>query len=116
EARYSEAVDACDQGAGLALDAGDAFEWLLATFFRAWALLHAGRWAEMRETLERGLAMAEKNGHRSWSMLYRLERAQLASAAFDFEAAEAQAREVLAEARASPEPTGQILFHGLIAL
>jgi DNA-binding winged helix-turn-helix (wHTH) protein len=116
EARYAEAVEACDQGARLALEAGDAFEWLLATFFRAWALLHAGRFAEMRETIERGLAMAEKNGHRSWSMLYRLERAQLANAAGDCAAGEALASAVLAEARATPEPTGQILFHGWIAL
>jgi DNA-binding winged helix-turn-helix (wHTH) protein len=116
ESRYAEAVEACDQGAELALVAGDAFEWLLATFFRAWALLHAGRWAEMDETLEQGLAMAEKNGHRSWSMLFSLERAQLASAALDFERALGLAREVLSEAQASPEPTGQIRFHGWIAL
>jgi DNA-binding winged helix-turn-helix (wHTH) protein len=114
EARYAEAVQACDQGAELALVAGDAFEWLVATFFRAWALLHAGRWAEMDATLERGLAMAEKNGHRSWSMLFSLERGQLAGAALDFERAHALAREVLAEAQVSPEPTGQILFHGWI--
>ncbi len=116
EARYGEAVAACDEGFELALAAGDAFEWLLATFFRAWALLHAGRWAELQETLERGLAMAEKNGHRSWSMLYRLERAQLASAAFDFESARELAAGVLSEARESAETTGQILFHGRIAL
>jgi DNA-binding winged helix-turn-helix (wHTH) protein len=116
ESRYAEAVQACDQGAELALVAGDAFEWLLATFFRAWALLHAGRWSEMNETLERGLAMAEKNGHRSWSMLYRLERGQLANAALDFARAHALASEVLAEAQTSPEPTGQILFHGWIVL
>jgi len=116
EARYAEAVAACDEGFELALAAGDAFEWLLATFFRAWALLHAGRWAELLETLASGLAMAEKNGHRSWSMLFRLERAQLASAAHDFEPARALAAEVLAQASESPEPTGQILFHGRIAL
>src|SRR5262245_11469285 len=116
EARYAEAVAACDEGFELALDAGDAFEWLLATFFRAWALLHARRWAELLETLASGLSMAEKNGHRSWSMLFRLERAQLASAAHDFERARSLAAEVLAQATESPEPTGQIRFHGRIAL
>jgi len=116
EARYEEAVAACDEGFELALAAGDAFEWLLATFFRGWALLHAGRWHELLETLARGLAMAEKNGHRSWSMLYRLERAQLAVAALDFECARKFAAGVLAAAVESPEPSGQVLFHGRIAL
>jgi hypothetical protein len=116
ESRYAEAVAACDEGFELALAAGDAFEWLLATFFRAWALLHAGRWAELRGTLERGLAMAEKNGHRSWSLLFRLEQAQLAAAAQDHERARELAAGVLEEAGASPEPTGQILFHGRIVL
>jgi hypothetical protein len=60
--------------------------------------------------------MAEKNGHRSWSMLFRLERAQLASAALDFGRARELCAGVLAEAGESPEPTGQILFHGRIAL
>ena len=116
EARYDEAVAACDEGRELALAAGDAFEWLLATFFRAWALLHAGRWTELVDTLAGGLAMAEKNGHRSWSLLFRLERAQLASAANDCEHARALAEAVLVDATESPEPTGQILFHGRIAL
>jgi hypothetical protein len=116
ESRYAEAVAACDEGFELALSAGDAFEWLLATFFRAWALLHAGRWSELQATLAAGLAMAEKNGHRSWSMLYRLERAQLASATRDFERARTLAAGVLQEAGDSPGPTGQILFHGRIAL
>jgi len=116
EARYAEAVAACDEGFELALAAGDAFDWLLATFFRAWALLHAGRWGELQATLANGSAMAEKNGHRSWARLFSLERAQLASAAHDFERARALAAGVLAEAADSPEPTGQILLHGRIAL
>ena len=116
EARYDEAVAACDEGFELALAAGDAFEWLLATFFRAWALLHAGRWAELGTTLESGLELARKNGHRSWTMLFSLERAQLAHAALDFERARELAAGVLSEAGESPEPTGQILFHGRIVL
>src|SRR5262249_39338859 len=116
EGRHAEAVAACDEGFVLALAAGDAFGWLLATCFRVWSLLHAGRWADMRESLGCGLAMAEKNGHRSWSMLFRLEQAQLAAAALDFERALALASNVIDEALARPEPTGQILFHGRIVL
>jgi len=116
QGRYADAVAAGDEGSELALASGDAFEWLLATFFRGWALLHAGRWAELDQTLARGLAMAEKNGHRSWSMLFSLERAQLCSAALDFERARELAAAVLAEVAGAAGTTGQILFHGRIAL
>lgn len=116
QSRYAEATALCDEGRAVALAAGDAYEWLLALFFRAWATLHSGAWSECAATLDEGLAMAEKNEHRSWAMLLRIVRAQLAAASCDFDAARRACEAVLAQAGSQTEGTGQVGFHGSIVL
>lgn len=77
QSAYPEACEAAEEGIRLAREAGDASEFLLCHFFLAWSLLHWGQWGEMRRVLSDGLEMAEKNGHRRWAMLLRLEEAWL---------------------------------------
>src|SRR6185295_8706704 len=89
---------------------------LLSHFFRGWALLHAGRFAEMLTAMAGAAAMAEKNGHDLWATLFRIELAQLRTELCDFESAAELAEQAVEHARASAEPTGQILLHGSIAL
>lgn len=116
QGEYVAACRTADLGAELALEAGDAFDWLLSRFFRGWALLHAGEFGEMQTTLAAALALAERNGHQLWSTLYRLELAQMRSQMLDFEAARAIASPAVDLVREASDATGQILYHGLIAL
>src|SRR5262249_44263197 len=92
-AHYREACHAAAEGSQLALEAGDAYEFLLGQYFAAWAQLHLGRWGEMVQTLRGCLRMAEENGHRGWLSLFQLQLAWLHEQAFDYE----RARELGAE-------------------
>ncbi|MEW6211558.1 MAG: AAA family ATPase, partial [Acidobacteriota bacterium] len=84
---YQSAASTAEEALPLALELGNAFDYLLGQFFWAWALLHAGRWGEMLRVLTEGIEMAEKNGHRLWAGLFKLEMAWLREQAFDFETA-----------------------------
>ncbi len=111
---YEAADRAALEATRLTLAQGDAFDHLLAHFFHAWALLHAGRWREMRTVLERGENIARKNGHDLWLALFGLNRAQLAEQACAFERARALAGPALARAATNPSEAGQLLFHAQI--
>jgi DNA-binding winged helix-turn-helix (wHTH) protein/tetratricopeptide (TPR) repeat protein len=84
-ANYPTACRAAEDGAQLALEVSDAHSFLLARYYQAWGLLHLGKWGEMQRILCQGLEMAERNNHRRWEALYRLESAWLRAQAFDFE-------------------------------
>jgi DNA-binding winged helix-turn-helix (wHTH) protein/tetratricopeptide (TPR) repeat protein len=113
---YEGAVRTAEEGQRLALEVSDAFDYLLCHFFSAWALLHLGRWGELLQILHRGIDMAEKNGHRLWTMLFQLELAQLHEQAFDFEGAVKLCEPVLRWVREAQQETGQLFFHSLIVL
>jgi tetratricopeptide (TPR) repeat protein len=100
-ARYAAGCRGAREGMRLALEVGDGFDYLLGRFFLGWGLLHAGRWGEAGRVLEEGIAMAEKNGHRLWATLLRLEMAWLHLLARDFDAARRLCEESLREARES---------------
>ena len=82
----------------LSLEIGNAFEYQLSNFFLAWAMLHAGEWGTMLEVLDKGTAMAARNGHRLWSVQFRLERAWLHIQAFDYAGARMLCEPALSEA------------------
>jgi tetratricopeptide (TPR) repeat protein len=84
---YENAVESAEEAAGLALETGDAHSYLLAQYFEAWALLHAGRWGEMRRILDHGLEMAERNQHTRWAVLFLLQLGWLHEQCFDFDVA-----------------------------
>ncbi len=116
QGQYSAAIASAEEGLRLSREVGDAFDHLLCHFFCGWARLHAGRFGEMESSLTDAMAMAEKNGHRQWAALFRIELAQLHVELFEFERARELARPAVEEARRASEPTGQILMHGSIAL
>jgi tetratricopeptide (TPR) repeat protein len=113
---YEAACRAAEEGMQLALEVGDAFDYLVGKFFWAWALLHRGQWREMRHVLGQGMEMAQKNGHHLWTMLFQIEVAWLHQQAFDFERARELCEPVLQHAQAAPQETGQLLFKSLLVL
>ena len=84
---YDGAVETAEEAARLGLQTGDAHSYLMAQYFEAWALLHAGRWAEMGRILDHGLEMAERNEHARWAVLFGLQLGWLHEQCFDFETA-----------------------------
>ena len=84
---YQQAIESAEEAARLALETGDAHSYLLAQYFEAWALLHAGRWGEMRQILDHGLDMAERNQHARWAVLFLLQLGWLHEQCFDFDVA-----------------------------
>ncbi|MSR58441.1 MAG: hypothetical protein EXS05_12440 [Planctomycetaceae bacterium] len=99
-ARYDEACATAAEAAQLALEGGDASEYLLCRFYQAWALLYAGNWGKMLQTLDAAAEVSDRNDHRRWSLLIRLERAWLHEQAFDFDGALGLCDGVLREAPA----------------
>jgi DNA-binding winged helix-turn-helix (wHTH) protein/tetratricopeptide (TPR) repeat protein len=84
---YTTAISTAEEAAQHGLQTSDAHTYLLAQFYEAWALLHAGRWGEMRRILDHGLEMAQRNQHTRWAVLFLLELGWLHEQSFDFEIA-----------------------------
>ena len=106
---YRRGCRGAREGMRLALEVGDAFEYLLCQFFLGWGLMHLGEWGEMARVLEEGTRMAEKNGHRLWATLFRLETAWLHEQAFDFETAVDLCERALREAREAGHAHGELV-------
>lgn len=111
---YLAASRAAEAGMQLALQSGEAFDYMLAKFFGAWGLLHGGQWARVKASLQRGIQMAERNGHTVWAWLFRVALAWLYQEAYDFEQARALCEPAAQYARSSPQESGQLLFKSLI--
>lgn len=111
---YPAAGRAAAAAMRLAVEAGEAFDYMLAKFFGAWAQLHGGQWGQMRRSLQRGIQMAERNGHTVWALLFRVALAWLCQEGFDFDQAQALYESALRHARTSPQESGQLLFKSLI--
>ncbi len=116
QGRHEEALAAAAEGEELALALGDGFDFLLGRFFRGWALLHLRRFDELRAALDDGIRLARRNGHEPWAALLEIEMAQMHVELGEPDAAIALAEPAVALARRAKGPTGQLLFHGLIAL
>jgi DNA-binding winged helix-turn-helix (wHTH) protein/tetratricopeptide (TPR) repeat protein len=106
---YRRGCRGAREGMRLALEVGDAFEYLLCQFFLGWGLLHLGEWGGMARVVEEGTRMAEKNGHRLWATLFRLETAWLNEQAFDFATAAALCERALREAREAQHAHGEMV-------
>jgi DNA-binding winged helix-turn-helix (wHTH) protein len=116
---YRAACRTSEESTHLALELGDAAEYLLTQYFHAWALLHGGAWDELYRLLNGAIALAEKNEHRLWVSFFRLELAWLHEQAFAFAPAQALAEQGLQQLNDSALPYGQLLGNtlaGLIAL
>lgn len=113
---YAAATAASEEGTRLALERGDAFDYMLGYFLRAWAQLHAGNWSDLLACLSFGQRIARKNGHALWDHLFGLIEAQLRAHAFDFERASELGALAIDYADRHPEEAGQLRFHGKIAV
>ncbi len=111
---YRAACRTAEEGAQLALEIGDAFDYLYSHYYHAMALLHLGEWEEMLKVLGEGMRMAEKNEHRFGATLFRLESAWLHVEALDFGRAREMCERALAEAQESGQLTNRLL--GLVLL
>ena len=113
---YGAAVDASIEGTALALERGDAFDYLLGHFLRAWTLFHAGRWNELSQCIQHGQYVARRNRHEVWDHLFGLIEAQLRTEACDHGTAAAICRRAIAFGEAHPDKAGQLVFHGKIVI
>ncbi len=113
---YLGAARVAEQAFELALEVGDAFDYMVCEFFRVWALLHSGDWSRIGSLLRQGIEMAERNGHHLWAHLFRVELAWLHVEAFDYTKAEELCAPAVEQARREPLETGQLLFKGLVVL
>jgi DNA-binding winged helix-turn-helix (wHTH) protein len=111
---YENAVKDAEEAARLGLETGDAHSYLLAQYFEAWALLHAGRWGEMRQILDHGLEMATRNQHTRWAVLFLLQLGWLHEQCFDFEVALQMCRQAHEQAVQIKHPYTELL--GLILM
>ena len=69
------------------------------------ALIHLGRWGELRRVLEHGIELAEKNGNDPWAGIFRAMLAWLHMQSCDFDEARRLAEEILLTH--TEEPAGQ---------
>ena len=113
---YTAAVRIAEEGAQLGLQTSDAHSYLLAQYFEAWALLHAGRLGEMRRILDHGLEMAERNQHTRWAVLFLLQLSWLHEQCFDFEVALQMCKQAHEQARQIKHPYTELLSLILLGL
>jgi hypothetical protein len=111
---YHAALETAEEGLGLALEVGDAYEYLFCQYGRAQALLLLGRWDEMLRVVAAGSEMASRNGSPLWQTFFRLAAASLHLQASDHAVARDLARHAVADAREIPHPYCEML--GLIVL
>jgi tetratricopeptide (TPR) repeat protein len=96
---YRAASATAEEGLRLALQEGDAYDYMACQFHRAWALLHLGEWAETHRVIRDGLQMAEQNGHALWARAFTFHMAWLHAEAGDFESARALCESALQSGR-----------------
>ena len=113
---YGGAIGTAEEAAQLALQTSDVHSYLLAQYFEAWALLHAGRWGEMRRILVHGLEMAERNQHTRWRVLFLIELGWLHEQSFDFEVALVMCNQAFEQAMEIRHPYTELLSQILLGL
>jgi tetratricopeptide (TPR) repeat protein len=103
-----------EEGQQVALEIGDAFDFMICQFFQAWALLRLGQWDKLLPLLASAIQMAEKNGHQSWAMLFQLELAWGYQQMFCFELALKLCQEGFQKAQELQLGYGQLLSSVLL--
>jgi tetratricopeptide (TPR) repeat protein len=96
---YREACRTAEEGLQLAVEVGNAYDYLLCQCYQARALLHLGQWGEMLRILRDAIQMAEKNGHHLWAVHFGLETAWMYEQACAFEGARVLCEQGLKHAR-----------------
>ena len=112
---YPRAASMAADGMSFSMTDGDSSEYLLALYFRCWALLHAGRWGELVDCLdEQAFRIADSNDHQFWHLMFTLLRSWLETLCGDHDAAYRSAAGALARAERHELPFGRLL--GLVRL
>jgi len=93
QAQYRSVCHIAEEEMQVALKDSDAHSYMTCQFFRAWALLHAGRWGEMAAALRDGEQMVKRNQTPVWQTHFRLGKAWLCAQVGDW----AQALELSAD-------------------
>ena len=106
---YRDALAAAEEGATVALEVGDAYEYLFCQYARTQALFLLGDWGETLRAAAAGGQMAQRNGSRLWQVFFQLAEALLRLHAFDLEGARDLAEHAADEARAIPHPYCELL-------
>jgi DNA-binding winged helix-turn-helix (wHTH) protein len=116
QGRYADAATAAAEGGDRALATDDAFGRMVCQFYRAWAELLAGWWGRADALLTESLELAERNGHRSWQILFVALRAWLLREAGAPQAARAHAEQAVDDARAVGVPLGDLVAQTQLGL
>lgn len=96
QAEYEWACREADEGTELAVESGNAYQYISCQYFKAWAMLHAGRWGEVLQLVNEGIKLSEKNGHKAGITFFRLMKAWLNAQAFHYKEASELAQQALA--------------------
>ncbi len=111
QAEYERACCESDEGTELAVESGNAYQYISCRYFKAWAMLHAGHWGGVLQLANEGIELSEKNGHKTGITFFRLVKAWLNAQAFHYKEASELARQALAS-----KCEGFPQFLGLIVL
>jgi hypothetical protein len=106
---YAAAAAAGAEGAQLADRTGDSFMRATCQYQQSWALLHAGQWGALLQTLHAALGVAERSDHPLWALVFKLTLAWWETHTGDHAAAAARAADGLRAARAAGHQHGTVL-------
>ncbi|MEQ1886072.1 MAG: AAA family ATPase [Bryobacteraceae bacterium] len=102
---YLDSLAIADAGLAKARETQSLVVYLSSLSSKSLALIHLGRWGELRRALEHGIELAEKNGNDPWSGIFRAMLAWLHMQSCDFDEARRLAQEILTAH--NEEPIGQ---------
>ena len=106
---YRSALGTADEGLAMALEVGDAYEYLFCQYARAQALFLLGEWSGLLAAAAAGGQMAQRNGSRLWQVFFRLAEASLRLQVQDLTGARDLSEVAVGEARAIPHPYCELL-------
>ncbi|WP_133718518.1 AAA family ATPase [Methylocaldum gracile] len=87
QADYPGALRSAQEVLRLGSAMGDGFNYMSGQYYSAWALLHLGRWGEVRRIQAAGLTAAEQNDSPMPRSLFHLVAAALSLEALDYRSA-----------------------------
>lgn len=102
---YLDSLTIAEAGLAKATETQSLVVYLSSLSSKSLALIHLGRWGELRRVLEHGVDLAEKNGNDPWAGIFRAMLAWLQMQACDFAGAKQRAEQILISH--TEEPAGQ---------
>ena len=114
QGEYDDSCRIADAGIRRATERHSLVVYLSSLSSKSLALIHLGRWGELRVVLGHAVELAEKNGTNPWIGIFRGMLAWLYMLSWDFEGAREQAQHLLAIH--TEEPAGQAQSVALMTL